>query len=122
MRGRVFLILGVLLSLPLRLRPDCAFVPVSSGQFRSTIYDIAVDGTDLWAATGYGVALYDATNDPPVLRRSLAIAGRTTSVRATEGFALVGSGSVLYRVTKDSSRLLSTEIAYLGGTINDMLL
>ncbi len=122
MRGRVLLIFGVLLSLPLRLRSDCAFVPISSGQFRSTIYDIAVDGTDLWAATGYGVALYDATNDPPVLRRSLAIAGRTTSVRATSGYALVGSGSVLYRVTKDSSRLLATEIADLGGTINDMLL
>ena len=122
MRGRVLLFLGALFCLPLRLLPDCGFVPIYSGQFRSTIYDIAVDGNDLWAATGYGVALYDASVDPPILRRSLAIAGRTTSVRATGGYALVGSGTALYRVTKEPGRLLSTEIADLGGTINDMVL
>jgi len=121
MRGRVLLVLGALLFLPLRLLPDCGFAPISSGQFRSTIYDIAVDGADLWAATGYGIALYDASVDPPILRRSLAIAGRTTSVRAMGGFALAGSGRALYRVTKGPRSLVANEIANLGGTINDMV-
>jgi hypothetical protein len=121
MRGRVLVILGVLALFPLRLLPDCAFAPIASGQFRSTIYDIALDGTDLWAATGYGVALYDTTVDPPVLRRSSAIPGRTISVRAAGGVALVGSASILYRVTKGPSGLLASQVGDLGGTINDML-
>jgi hypothetical protein len=122
MRGRVFLFCAVLILLPLRLPADCGFAPIYSGQFRATVFDIAVDGNDLWAATGYGVALYDASANPPILRRSTSIAGRTTTIRATGGYAIAGSGSTLYRITKEPTRIAATAVADVAGTINDLLL
>src|SRR6185369_17223842 len=62
MRGRVAAILLLFLcSVP--AFPQCNLSPVYSGQFRASILDVAADNNDLWAATSYGVALYDRTVD-----------------------------------------------------------
>src|SRR5881394_920787 len=58
-------ILSFILTVP--LFPQCPYSHVASIPFRSTAYDVAIDGNDLWLATGYGVALYDRTVDPPKL-------------------------------------------------------
>ena len=45
--------------------PQCNVSPIFSSQFRSTFNDLALDGNDLWAATSYGLTLYDRGVDPP---------------------------------------------------------
>jgi len=58
MRGRVAAILLLfLLSIP--AFPQCNLSPVYSGQFRASILDVTADNNDLWAATSYGVQLFD---------------------------------------------------------------
>ena len=69
----------------------CNIAPVLSDQFRSSIVDLAVDGNDLWAATSYGVAVYDRSVDPPRLVASLPVPGNTRLVRLGNGVAYAGS-------------------------------
>src|SRR5437870_13881591 len=98
MPPRVLVVVLALLATP--ALPQCNFSPVLSAQFRSTAFDLAVDGNDLWLATGYGVALYDRRFDPPHLVASLAIPGITKLVRLSNGVASVGSGSTIGPVGK----------------------
>src|SRR5947209_4788786 len=69
---------------------QCGGTPVVvSAQFRSTIYELALDGTHLWAATGYGLTLYDISADPPLALDSLALGVSGTTLYATDGDASV---------------------------------
>ena len=47
--------------------PQCNLSQVASVPFRASYLDIAIDGNDLWAATSYGVSLFDRSVDPPAM-------------------------------------------------------
>src|SRR5258707_866414 len=81
MRGRAAVLI-LLLLLPVPLAAQCNFTLVSSGEFRASYLDIAVDSNDLWAATAYGVQLFDRSVDPPSLVASLALPGVTRVIRS----------------------------------------
>src|SRR5258708_24914275 len=76
-------VLIILLSLSFLDAPafsQCNYSLVASVPFRATVYDVFIDGNDLWVATGYGVALYDRSVDPPRLPAVVGVP-QTTQVR-----------------------------------------
>jgi len=113
------LLLSVLALLP--LSAQCNFAPVSSTQFRATILDLAIDGNDLWAATSYGLTLYDRSIDPPSFVASIALPGTTRIVRAANGLAYAGSGSSIDVVRKNGRALQLVRSVDTGATVNDII-
>src|SRR3954454_22154360 len=75
--------------------PQCNLTQVASVPFRASYLDIAIDGNDLWAATSYGISLYDRSVDPPALVAALALPGIMRAVRVANGIAYAGSGTTL---------------------------
>ncbi|MEO6488008.1 MAG: hypothetical protein ABIO78_08730 [Thermoanaerobaculia bacterium] len=121
MRGRViFLLFSLLLLGSSAATAQCNFQFDYSAQFRASFVDIAVDGNDLWAATVYGVQLFDRTVEPPRLFASLALPGTSHAIEARDGTAFVGSGSVLHAVRRADSRLQVTSTAILPAQVNDL--
>ncbi len=122
MRGRVAA-LTLLLLFSLSARPQCTLAPVYSAPFRSSILDLAADNAsnDLWAATSYGVSLYDRSADPPRLVASLPIAGTTKIIRLANGIAYAGSGSTIAFIRKTGSTLQVFRTIDAGGTVNDLV-
>jgi len=123
MRGRVISVLLVLLSTSLPTLADCSWVSRYSGQFRSTVYDVAVDGEGfIWLATGYGVQLLE-----PIAGRGYALAGSvavpgSTRVLALSGnLAYTGSGSRVYIVRRSGRTLSVSGSVDAGGTVNDIV-
>src|SRR5258708_7176951 len=102
--------------------PPCNIGPGFSYQFRSSILDLAVDGNDLWAATSYGVSVYDRTVDPPRLTALLPVAGSTRVIRFGSGMAYVGSGSTIAIIRKSGRSLQLLRTVDAGAPVNDMLL
>ena len=101
--------------------PQCNFVPVFSDPFRSSILDLAIDGNDLWAATSYGIALYDRAVDPPRLVASIAVPGTTRIVRTGNGVIYAGSGNAIAVVRKSGRGLQLIRIIDAGGVPWDAL-
>ena len=104
MLGRVAVAISILF-VAVTAFPQCNLTQVASLPFRSSYLDIAIDGNDLWAATSYGLSLYDKTVDPPLLVASLPLPGITRTVRVTNGLAYAGSGSTLFVVRKSGRSL-----------------
>src|SRR5438034_11542704 len=94
MLGRVSAV-AILLLVTNTAFPQCSLTPVASAQFRSTILDLSIDGNRLWAATSYGLTLYDATADPPLILDTIALPGTTRVVRAANAVAYAASGSAV---------------------------
>jgi len=122
MRGRVAAIPFLLFLLSFPAYPQCNLAPVYSAPFRSSVLDIAVDGNDLWAATSYGVSLYDRNVDPPKLMASIAVPGVTRVVRVAGGTVYAGSGSSIVSIRKSGSGLEIFNTRDAGGTVNDLLI
>ena len=120
MLGRVAVAISFLFSAA--ALPQCNLTQVASVPFRASYLDIAIDSNDLWAATSYGLSLYDRSVDPPALIASLPLPGITRVVRATNGIAYAGSGSTLYIVRKNGRALQLVRGIDAGATINDLLL
>src|SRR5213075_1581262 len=114
MRGRVVAISLLLFLFSFPAFPQCNFAPVYSAQFRTSILDIAIDNNDLWAATSYGISLYDRSIDPPRLVTSIAVPGITRVVRIANGTIYAGSGSSIVFIT---NRQITRTID-AGGTVN----
>jgi hypothetical protein len=123
MFGRVVVAVSFLL-LPVSVFPQCNLSQVASIPFRASYLDIAIpiDGNDLWAATSYGVSLYDRSVDPPVLIATLPLPAVTRVVRVANGVAYAGSASTLYIVRKNGRSLQLVRGIDAGATINDLLL
>jgi len=119
--ARVLAVVIAILSAALPTLPQCNFTPVLSDQFRSSILDLAVEGNDLWAATSYGLALYDRSVDPPRLVASLPIPGATRLVRLGNGLAYAGSGSAIAVVRKSGRALQLTRTIDAGASINGLV-
>src|SRR5205814_7887750 len=121
MPGRVAAVLmAILLTAP--AFPQCNLTPVASAQFRSTVLDLAVDGTRVWAATSYGLTLYDLAADPPLILDSIALPGTTRAVRAANGVAYAASGSAIQVVRWDGRTLSRSGSVDAGATVNDLAL
>src|ERR1043166_846812 len=120
MRGCVIAVL--FLSLLPSAFPQCTLTPISSAPFRASVLDVSIDGNELWAATGYGVQLFDRTVDPPQRLASIAIPGVTRIVRAKNGIVYVGSGSSIHVVRRAGKGLEIVRAVDAGGTVNDILL
>src|SRR5437764_12686743 len=119
MRGCAAVLLVLFLGSP--LSAQCNSSLVYSGPFRASYLDLAIDGIDLWAATGYGVQLFDRSVDPPALVTSISLPGITRVVRAVNGTAYAGSGSSVYVIQK-SGKVLSIAGSYdAGATVNDLV-
>lgn len=103
-----------------QLFAQCTIAPIFSAQLRSTVNDVAVDGNDLWTATGYGVALYDRRDDPPSLVASLALPGITRVVRVVSGVAYAGSGNAIAVVQKNGRALKLVRTTDAGAQVNDL--
>src|SRR5207247_943310 len=102
--------------------PQCNLSPVASAQFRSTILDVAIDGNRLWAATSYGITIYDATADPPLILDSIALPGTTRAVRAANGIGYAASGNAIQVVRWDGRSLVLVRSIDAGAVVNDLLL
>ncbi|HYM62996.1 MAG TPA: WD40 repeat domain-containing protein, partial [Thermoanaerobaculia bacterium] len=87
-----------------------------------SILDLSIDGNDLWAASAYGVQLYDRQADPPAIVASVPVSGVTRLVRAANGVAYVASGSILYVMRKNGHAIELVRSMDIGGTANDLLL
>ena len=118
MRVCVAVLLAIVLAQP--ALPQCTIAPVFSAQLRSTFNDVAVDGNDLWTATGYGVALYDRRDNPPSFVASLALPGTTRVVRVANGVAYVGTGNAIAVVQKNGRALKLVRTTDAGAQVNDL--
>lgn len=119
MRGRVAAVLLILVFLSPETRGQCSFAPRYSGQFRATVYDVAVDGSFLWTATGYGVQLIEQ-NEPV---DSVAIPGSTRVIATTgNGYAYAGSGSKIVVLRRTGRTIEVVRSIDAPGTVNDLLI
>lgn len=119
MRGRVKAVLVGFILLSSNLAADCTWTPRQSAQFRTTALDLSVDGNFVWLATGYGVQLLEGTD----IVASVALPGSTRVVVADgHGSAWAGSGSRVYVLRRDGSRVTVTGSADAGGAVNDAVL
>ncbi|HEV8659775.1 MAG TPA: hypothetical protein VGS96_14280, partial [Thermoanaerobaculia bacterium] len=92
-----------------------------SGAYRASIFDVWIDNNDLWAATGYGAALYDRSVDPPRLAAATGIAGLTRVVRGANGIAYA-AGTNGITVVRRNGRSLQIVRTIAIGAVNDLLL
>lgn len=122
MRGRVIAAFLILLSLSPAAFPQCSWTPRFSGQFRTTVYDLDVDGTFLWTATGYGVQLLDRNSAAPEPLDSLPLAGSTRVIATNgNGIAYAGSGSQIQVIRRNGKKLELIRSVDAGAAINDMV-
>jgi hypothetical protein len=121
MRGRVTAAILFLILISSPAVPQCNLAPAYSAPFRASFLDVTIEGNDLWAATSYGVALYDRTIDPPKLSASIAVPGVTRVVRVAGGVAYAGSGSSVVLVRKSGNGLTLGASLDAGAVVNDLL-
>lgn len=121
MRGRVILFLFSLFLSGSTASPQCTFQFDHSAELRASFVDLAIEGNDLWAATMYGVHLYDRSVEPPHLVASVAVPGLTRAITVKDGVAFAGSGSALYALRRAGERLQVVSSAALSGTANDVV-
>lgn len=121
MRGRVAVLSLFLLVLSLPASSQCNWTNRFSGQYRTTALDLAVDGEQVWLATGYGVQLFDGTT----LLDSASVTGTTRAIATSgNGIAYAGSGATIYVLTRTNGRIhVTSSVATSGGgTVNDLVL
>ncbi len=100
---------------------QCDYKPQFSAPFRASILDLSIDNNDLWAATGYGVQLYDRSVDPPRLVAAIGIAGLTSVVRGSNGVAYAGGTNGVSVIRRSGNSLQRTRTISLN-PVNDLLL
>lgn len=123
MRGRVAAVLLLLSIVSLDSSGQCGYTPQYSGQFRSTVYDLAVDGNYLWTATGYGVQLLQITNGVPEVVDAVALVGSTRSIAVAAGqnIAYAGSGSRLFVLRRNGDQIEIVRFVDAPDAVNDLV-
>jgi hypothetical protein len=96
---------------------QCEYRNAFDLRFRDSALGLSLDGNDLWIATGWGVALWDAAAERVVT--SLSVEGTTVAVQAVGGGAWVGSGTRVHFVERGSGLVLRGAVD-LGATVNDL--
>jgi hypothetical protein len=100
---------------------QCDYKPQFSAPFRASILDLWIDNNDLWAATGYGVQLFDRSVEPPRLVGSIGIPGTTSVVRASNGTAYAGGTNGIAVIRHTGSSLQIVKIIPVN-PVSDLLL
>jgi hypothetical protein len=121
MRGRAAVLLSLVTLFAVPAFPDCNYSLIYSGQFRASYFDLAIDGNDLWAATSYGVSLFNRLTDPPALVATIAVPGVTRAVRVSGGTVFAASGTRVYVIRRSGTSLTITGSYDAGATINDLV-
>ena len=100
---------------------QCNYPARYSGQFRSTVYDVAVEGSFIWTATGYGVQLLEPTSRGPEVADAVALPG-STRVVAPRGndLAYAGSGSTIFVLRRSGRSLEIVRSVSAPGRVNDL--
>src|SRR5205823_898976 len=119
MRGCVAALFSSILVLS--LSAQCNYSLGYSGPFRASYLDLAIDGSDLWTATSYGVQLFNRSVDPPSLVASIAVPGITRVIRVANGTAYAGSSTRIYAIRRNGKTLSISGSVDAGATINDIL-
>jgi hypothetical protein len=119
MRGCVAALFSFLVVLP--IVSQCNYSPSYSGAFRASYLDLAIDNNDLWAATSYGVQLFDRSVDPPALAAAIAVPGITRIVRIANATAYAGSGTRIYAIRKNGRSLTIAGSVDAGATVNGVV-
>lgn len=101
--------------------PQCDYHARYSGEYRASIFDIAIDNNDLWTASGYGVQLFDRSVDPPRLVATAAAPGLTRIVRASNGVAYAAGKSGISVIRRIGSSLQLVRTVPIG-VVNDLVL
>ncbi|MGZ8868021.1 MAG: hypothetical protein ACXW2P_06725 [Thermoanaerobaculia bacterium] len=120
MRGRVTLFLSTFL-FATAATPQCNYRLEHSAPLRATYFDAVIEGNDLWAATGYGVQLFDRTVDPPRLAASIAVPETTRSIDVRDGVAYAGSGTAVHVVRKSGDQLQLVRSLDVAAVVNDVV-
>lgn len=121
MRGRVSLFLSTLLLFATAASPQCNYRLEYTAPLRATYFDAVIDGNDLWAATGYGVQLFDRSLDPPRLIASLAVPETTRSIEVRDGIGYAGSGTAVQVVRRNGERLELVRSLDVAAQVNDVI-
>ncbi len=97
---------------------DCSqWTARTSSQFRTTAFDLSVDGDFVWLATGYGVQLFE---DGSIVA-SIGLPGSTRTVRASSGgIAYAGSGPSIYTLKREGNNITVLNTVAVTGTVNDL--
>ena len=100
---------------------QCLWTPRFSGQFRTSALDVALDGSLIWLATGYGVQLLERTAAGLSIVDAVALPGTTRVVRPDgNGLVYVGSGSRIYVLRRDGRDIQIVRTVEAGATVNDI--
>src|SRR5687768_4308386 len=123
MCGRVILLLLLVVSFASPALPSCNWVSRYSGQFRSTAFDVAVDGDGfVWVATGYSVQLLEpVAGGVPRFADSVAIAGSTRVLAISGNLAYAGSGTRVYVLRRNGRALEIVRSVDAGAAVNDIV-
>jgi hypothetical protein len=119
MPGRVkAVVLPLLFLCSFQAFADCSqWTARSSSPFRTTAFDVSVDGEVLWVATGYGVQLIEGGS----VVASIPLPGSTRVVRAQgSGIAYAGSGPNVYVLRREGRTITTVTAIDVGGTVNDL--
>ncbi|HVS33770.1 MAG TPA: hypothetical protein VMS98_20210 [Thermoanaerobaculia bacterium] len=100
--------------------PQCSYQREHSGAYRASYLDLAVSGPELWAATGYGVRLFERTAERPAVIGTILLPGVTRFVRILDGLAYAASNSTIHVLRRNGSTLEVVRTHDAGATINDL--
>ncbi len=117
MLGRVTSVFLILFSIAATAFADCSLGLSYTGASRTTAFDVAISGNDLWLATGYGLQLLDRSVDPPALVAYTAVPDLTRVVELRNGIAYAGSGSSLVVAQRAGSKIELIRSVDAGGTV-----
>ena len=120
MRGRVIPLLLGFLFLSNTAFPQCDYRALYSAPLRSTYFDIAAEGSEIWAATGYGVQLLDAHSSVPRVLALVAVPEVTRTIEVRDGVAYAGSGNSVHVIRRTASGLEIVRSVHAGGQVNDL--
>jgi hypothetical protein len=97
---------------------DCSqWTARTSSSYRTTAFDVSVDGDFLWVATGYGVQLLEHG----AVVTSIGLPGSTRVVRAQgSGIAYAGSANRLYVLRREGRTIKVLTSLEAPDTINDL--
>jgi hypothetical protein len=120
MCGRVTAALLLFLFLSSSAFAQCVYPREYSGAYRASYLDLALDGNQMWAATGGGVTLFDTATDPPRVVDSVTLPGVTRLVRTRAGVGYAAGGSSIYVLRRPSRELEIAATIDAGGNVNDL--
>ena len=120
MRGRVIPLLLCSLFLSTTAFPQCDYQALYSAPLRSTYFDIALEGNEIWAATGYGVQLLDGLSSPPRVLALVAVPDVTRTIEIRGGVIYAGSGTSVHVLRRIPTGLEIVRSIETGAQVNDL--